>query len=186
MPLPRSQGSAVSQHGRLSPAQEGLQAPSQRVRSKERWKLVLASAFAVFGMSAASGQPEGGLYIAGAGFSFQVAAERALSQNPGGRRFFLLTLPPEAAALGPRATPRQRSLRERVQAGNGVLLVCQRDIESRRLDPANLAAGVVPVRGWPAQGSNALPAGQRYFPDENPAQLPAADEALRRLRSTCA
>ena len=47
----------------------------------------------------ASAQSEGGLYIAGAGFSFQVAAERALAQNPGGRRFFVLSLPPETAAL---------------------------------------------------------------------------------------
>ena len=33
---------------------------------------------------------------------------------------------------------------------------------------------------------NELPAGQRYFADENPANLPAANKALRRLRSTCA
>jgi hypothetical protein len=30
-----------------------------------------------------------------------------------------------------------------------------------------------------------LPPGERYFKDENPAHLPASNEALRRLRSTC-
>ena len=39
------------------------------------------------------------------------------------------------------------------------------------------ASGVVPVRGWPAPGSNELPAGQRYFPNEDPSKLPAANEA---------
>ncbi|HRC38047.1 MAG TPA: hypothetical protein PK420_08270, partial [Rubrivivax sp.] len=69
----------------------------------------LATLLAVAGASAASAQSEGGLYIAGAGFSFQVAAERAMSQNPDGRRFFLLTLPPETAALGAAsASPAQR------------------------------------------------------------------------------
>ena len=143
----------------------------------------LAAAFCTAGAAAAS---EGGLYIAGDGSSFQVAAERAMSQNPGGRRFFLLTLPGEAAALGATATPAQRQLRARVLAANGVLLVCQRDLDNGRIPATGLDAAVVPVRGWPPSGSNALPAGQRYLPDENPAQLPVANKALRRLRSTCA
>lgn len=140
---------------------------------------------AVAGASAASAQAEGGLYIAGAGFGFQVAAERAISQNPGGRRFFLLTLPPEAAALGASASPLQRRLRERVVAANGVLLVCQRDLDNGRIDGTRLASGVVPVRGWPGRGSDELPAGQRHFPNEDPSKLPVANEALRQLRSTC-
>jgi hypothetical protein len=125
---------------------------------------------------------EGGLHIAGDGFSFKTAAQRGLAQNPGGRRFFLLTLPPQAASLRANATPTQARLRDRVIAGNGVLLVCQRDLDNGRIDAGNLAAGVVPVRG----ASNELPAGERYFAGENPASLPAANEALRRLRSTCA
>jgi hypothetical protein len=145
----------------------------------------LVALLAVAGASAASAQAEGGLYIAGAGFGFQVAAERAISQNPGGRRFFLLTLPPEAAALGVSASPLQRGLRERVVAANGVLLVCQRDLDNGRIDATRLASGVVPVRGWPGPGSHELPAGQRYFPNEDPSRLPAANEALRQLRSTC-
>lgn len=48
---------------------------------------------------AAFGKAEGGVYIAGAGFTFQQAAERGLSKNPGGRRFFLLAVPPETDAL---------------------------------------------------------------------------------------
>ena len=125
---------------------------------------------------------EGGLYIAGAGFSFQQAAERALAQNPGGNRFFLLTLPAEAAVLGNRASAAQQRLRERVLAANGVLLVCQRDLDTGRINADSLVPGVVPVRG----ASNDLPAGQRYFAGEDPANLPASNKALRRLRSTCA
>jgi hypothetical protein len=124
---------------------------------------------------------EGGLYIAGSGFSFQQAAERALAQNPGGARFFVLSLPDEAAALSERAPPAQQRLRERLLAANGVLLVCQRDLDNGRINAANLIPAVVPVRGH----SSDLPAGQRYFAGENPANLPAANEALRRLRSTC-
>jgi hypothetical protein len=141
-----------------------------------------AVALALACAGAASAAAEGGLYIAGAGFSFQQAAERAIAQNPGGNRFFVLTLPAQAAALGPRASPAQKRLRERVLAANGVLLVCQRDLDNGRISSDNLAAGVVPVRG----ASNDLPAGERYFAGENPANLPAANEALRRLRSTCA
>lgn len=133
----------------------------------------------------AAAQSEGGLYVAGTGFSFKTAAERGLAQNPGGRRFFVLAVPPESAALTSAATRSQQRLRERVLAANGALLVCQRDLDNGRIAAARLAPGVVAVRGWPAQGSRELPAGQRHFEGESPADLPAADEALRRLRSTC-
>jgi hypothetical protein len=134
----------------------------------------------------APAQSEGGLYIAGgAGFSFQQAAERGIAQNPGGQRFFLLSLPPQTAALTTGAAAPLAAIRSRVVAANGVLLVCQRDIDSGKVNAANLVPGVVAVRGWPPPGSQALPDGQRYYPGENPANLPAAMEALRRLRSTC-
>jgi hypothetical protein len=135
--------------------------------------------------SPVSAKSEGGLYIAGAGFSFQVAAERAISQNPGGRRFFVLSLPPETAALAASASGARARLRDRVVAANGMLLVCQRDIDNGKVNAARLVPGVVAVRGWPRQGSNELPDGQRYFANENPADLPAANEALRQLRSAC-
>jgi hypothetical protein len=147
-------------------------------------RAVLGVAAALLAAGAAA-QAEGGLYIAGAGFSFQVAAERGLSQNPGGRRFFVLSLPPETTALLASASAPLAALRNRVAAGNGVLLVCQRDIDNGRVNASALAPGVVPVRGWPATGGSELPAGQRYLPGENPADLPAANEALRQLRSTC-
>ena len=140
-----------------------------------------AAALLLTGAGCAWAASEGGLYIADAGFSFQQAAQRALAQNPGASRFFVLTLPPAAGALGRQATPAQQRLRERVVAANGVLLVCQRDLNNGRISADGLAAGVVPVRG----NSNDLPSGQRYFADENPAHLPAANKALRRLRSTC-
>jgi hypothetical protein len=146
---------------------------------------VLVSLLLGLGMSCASAQSEGGLYVAGDGFSFQVAAQRALSQNPRGARFFLLSLPPETVALRASMTGRTATLRQQVVAANGVLLVCRRDIDAGRVDPEALVAGVVAVRGWSTAGSPALPAGQRYFADEDATQLPRADNALRRLRSAC-
>lgn len=134
---------------------------------------------------AATAQDEGGLYIAGSGFSFEQAANRALSQNPKGQRFFVLVLPPNTGALMASAPKSSAALRERVVAGNGVLLVCQRDIDNGSIDATKLAPGVVAVRGFPPPGSNAIPPGERYLPDENRANLPQANEALRRLRSTC-
>jgi hypothetical protein len=41
------------------------------------------------------------------------------------------------------------------------------------------------LRGFPPPGSNALPPGERYFRGEDRSTLPADNEALRRLRSTC-
>ena len=156
--------------------------PSGTLRS---WRWAVPTALAALLTTVASAQSEGGLYIAGDGFSFQVAAERALAQNPGGRRFFVLALPSEAAALSARATPAQRRLRERVVAANGVLMVCQRDLDNGRLNAAQLQPEVVPVRGWSSGGSNPLPPGERYFPGEDRSNLPAANEALRQLRATC-
>jgi hypothetical protein len=130
-------------------------------------------------------QTEGGLYIAGAGFSFEQAANDGLSRNPGGQRFFLLALPPETEALTAKAPKALAAVRERVVAGNGVLLVCKRDIESSAVDASKLVPGVTAVRGWPPRGSDALPPGQRHYADEDPARLPQADELLRRLRTTC-
>ena len=133
----------------------------------------------------AAAQPEGGLYVAGAGFSFEQAADDGLSRNPGGGRFFLLALPPQTEALTTKASRSQTAARQRVIDGNGVLLVCQRDIDNGSVDASRLVPGVVAVRGWPPAGSSDLPAGQRYFPNEDPAKLPQSDEMLRRLRSTC-
>ena len=146
----------------------------------------LVAAVLLAAATLAGAQPgEGGLYIAGAGFSFDAAAQRALAQNTAGQRFFLLSLPPEASALRRNALPVQAQWRERVLAANGVLLVCQRDLDLGRIDAASLVSQVVPVRGWPPKGSPAWPAGQRTFAGEDRASLPAANEALRRLRSTC-
>jgi len=130
-------------------------------------------------------QVEGGLYIAGDGFTLEQAADRALAQNPGGQRFFVLVLPPHTQALTLTAPDAQVSVRSRILAGNGVLLVCQRDIDNGTINRTSLLPGAVPVRGWPPPGSDALPEGQRYYPDENPANLPQATTALRRLRATC-
>ena len=157
--------------------------PSTRARALG-WPATIA-ALALLWSATAFAASQGGLYIAGDGFSFSTAAERGLAQNPGGRRFFVLTLPPEAGALLRTAPPAQVRLRDRVIAANGVLLVCQRDLDNGRINASALVEGVVPVRGFPARGSPQLPHGERYFPGENPAQLPAANEALRRLRSTC-
>lgn len=155
---------------------------SSLVRPCRAW--LLAAALGALAGGAVA-RDEGGLYIAGDGFSFQAAAERALAQNRGGQRFFLLTLPDQAAALRLQASPAQVRLRQRVIAGNGVLLVCQRDLASGRLNAAALVPQVVPVRGWPPTGATQPPASQRLFPGEDPATLPASDTALRRLRAAC-
>jgi hypothetical protein len=133
----------------------------------------------------AAAQDEGGLYIAGYGFSFEQAANRGLAQNPKGQPFFVLALPPNTEALMKSAPKSAAAVRDRVVASRGVLLVCQRDIDSGSTDAARLVPGVVAVRGFPPPGSNAIPHGERYFPDEDRANLPQANEALRRLRSTC-
>ena len=150
-----------------------------------RWRAAGWAAVALAAASAASAQSEGGLYIAGAGASFQAAAQRALAQNPAGRRFFLLALPPESTALTTRASTAQAALRDRVRRSNGVLFVCQRDIDSGRVPAALLAPGVVAVRGWPASQAGDLSDSARALAGEDPALLPVSNEALRRLRSSC-
>jgi len=148
--------------------------------------VALAAALCAAGSAApAAAQSEGGLYIAGYGFSFQEVAERAISQNTGGQRFFVLALPQEAGALTAQAARPLAAARERVLAANGVLFVCQRDIDEGLINAAALVPGVVAVRGWPAQGGSTMPQGERYFKGEDPANLPASNTALRRLRSTC-
>ncbi len=154
----------------------------QRARIARLGAAVLVSCALPLGAAA---QDEGGLYIAGSGFSFELTADRGLSQNAKGQRFFVLALPPNTEALMKSAPPSSVAVRDRVVAGNGVILVCQRDIDNGSIDATKLAPGVVAVRGFPPPGSNAIPPGERYFPDENRANLPQANEALRRLRSTC-
>ena len=87
------------------------------VMASKASKAVKASSViaAVLLAAAAAAQPaQGGLYIAGDGFSFETAAQRGLAQNPGGRRFFLLgrTLARRLRLLGYRygVTQRQRVL----------------------------------------------------------------------------
>jgi hypothetical protein len=130
-------------------------------------------------------QGEGGLYIAGYRFSFEQAAEQGLARNPGGQRFFVLALPPNTAALTTAAPQSATAVRDRVVASGGLLFVCQRDIDNGSVDAAKLVPGVVAVRGFPPRGSNAIPRGERYFPDENREQLPRNNRTLKRLRSTC-
>lgn len=145
----------------------------------------LAAAACAAAIPAASAQTEGGLYIAGDGFSFQQAASHAVATNPRGQRFFLVSVPPETSALATAATGAPAAARDQAIAAGAVLLVCQRDVDSGKVDRANLVPGVVAVRGWPRGGNPQLQEG-RYFAGENPANLPVADEALRRLRSICA
>jgi hypothetical protein len=130
-------------------------------------------------------QAEGGLYIAESRFSFEQAAEQGLERNPPGQRFFLLALPPNLAALTTAAPQSAAAVRDRVVASGGLLYVCQRDIDNGSVDAAQLVPGVVAVRGFPPRGSDAIPRGERYFPDENRDQLPRKNRTLKRLRSAC-
>src|SRR5512137_3011679 len=92
-------------------------------------------------------QVEGGLYIAGSGFSFEQAAEQGLARNPKGQRFFVLALPPNTAALTTAAAQSAVAVRDRVVASGGLLYVCQRDIDDGSVDAAKLVPGVIAVRG---------------------------------------
>jgi hypothetical protein len=134
---------------------------------------------------AALAQAEGGLYIAGYRHNFERAAEQGLSRNPPGQRFFVLALPPNTAALTTAATPTAAALRERVVAAGGQLLVCQRDIDNGKVNAATLVPGVAAVRGFPPRGSDAIPRGERYYPDEDRSVLPQDNRSLKRLRKTC-
>jgi hypothetical protein len=147
--------------------------------------LLAAAGLAAVPAAQAAEPPEGGLYIAGYGFGFPEVANRAISQNPGSRRFFVLALPPETNALRKKAPRALAAARDRVIAANGILFVCQRDIDNRLVDAATLMPGVIAVRGWPPLDDDSLPHGERYFKDEDRANLPASNEALRRLRATC-
>jgi hypothetical protein len=143
------------------------------------WLLLL---LAFVGKAAAS---DGGLYVAGGSFTFETAVERALAQNPTPRRFFLLTVGSAVRGLSVVAPPELAEPRSNALARGAVFLVCQRDIDKQLYTLLELVPGVVAVRGWPEPGSNALPPGALHYSDEDPASLPAAADALRRLRSTC-
>ena len=134
---------------------------------------------------AALAQAEGGLYIAGYRHNFERAAEQGLARNPAGQRFFVLALPPNTVALTAAATPSAAAVRERVVAAGGLLLVCQRDIDDGKVDAAALVPGVFAVRGFPPRGSNAIPRGERYYPDEDRTRLPQDNRSLKRLRKAC-
>jgi hypothetical protein len=130
-------------------------------------------------------QAEGGLYIAGYRHNFERAAEQGLARNPAGQRFFVLALPPNTTALTRSASPSAAAVRERVAAAGGLLLVCQRDIDNGKIDAATLVPGVVAVRGFPPRGSDAIPRGERYYPDEDRTRLPQDNRSLKRLRKAC-
>jgi hypothetical protein len=141
-----------------------------------------AAALTTAALCAVAAPSEGGLYIAGAGFTFQ----QALAKNPGGQRFFLLAIPPETRAVMTTASAQRAATRDRVVAAGGVLMVCQRDIDNGKIAASSLAPGVVAVRGWTRVRTDDMPLGARYFKGEDPSNLPASNNALRQLRSTCA
>lgn len=156
-----------------------------------RTAVLPASLLALFFLSwtalPAQAQNAGGLYVAGAGFSFAQAARQALSENPGGGgRFFVLVLPPATDALAASgASAEALELRAQVQARGGSLLVCRRDVAAGAMPAAGLMPGVQVVRGWPQPGGPQLAANSDYYPDESPAALPAATDVLHRLRAAC-
>lgn len=148
----------------------------------KNWVLALACAVSATAMA----QTDGGLYYAGKQFSFTQAVERGLAQNPGPRaRFFVVAVPPEDLGLSQGAPKQLASLRARAQAAGAQFYVCQRDVDAGTVKIKDLVPGVVAVRGWPPAGSKELPAGSRYFADEDPAKLPASTTVLRRLREIC-
>jgi len=159
-----------------------------RLLSAKTASLVALGAAALIGCAlpgTALAQAEGGVYIAGYGISFERAAEQGIARNPPGQRFFVLALPPNTEALAKTATGSVVALRDRIVARGAILMVCQRDIDNGSVDAATLVQGVVPVRGFPPRGSDAIPRGERYYPDENRATLPRNNNSLKRLRKAC-
>lgn len=131
-----------------------------------------------------SAQPGGALYVAGAGFDFPQVAERALAQNAG-NRFFLLVVGDAIRYLALTAPGEMVEVRNQVARENVQFLVCQRDLDNGTYRLLDLVPGTVAVRGFPPPGSTALPVENKYYADENPADLPWSTESLRRLRATC-
>lgn len=160
-------------------------APRRRPLARTALRLAAAIAVACALPWPARAQSEGGLYIAGYGFSFANASRQAVAQNPQGQRFFVLALPPNTVALTRRAKRSDVAARDRVVARGGVLLVCQRDVDSGAVRAADLVPGVVVVRGFPPPGGADIPPGERFFPGEDGSRLPQSNTTLRRLRSTC-
>ena len=159
--------------------------PTNRISLRAR-VCTVAATLCVSAVPVASAQSEGGLYIAGAGFTFQQAVQQGIAKNPGGQRFFVLAIPPETRAMTTTASGQLAAARERVVAAGGVLIrlpARHRQRQDRRSQPGSRRAS---VRGWTRVRTDDMPLGARYFKDEDPSTLPASSNALRQLRSTCA
>jgi len=130
-------------------------------------------------------QEPGGLYIAGDQFTFEQAAQRALSENVQGERFFVVVLAPAAQPLDRNAFGDAVTLRNRILVARGVLIVCQRDVARGAINASTLVPGVVTLRGWPPPDFDTWPPNQLYYPGEDPARLPVSTEQLRRARAVC-
>jgi hypothetical protein len=127
----------------------------------------------------------GGLYVSGTNFTFQEAVERGVAMNPNSTRFYVLAVGDAVRGLSVVAPQELVEIRNRGAAAGALYLVCQRDIERGDFSLLDLVPGVVSVRGFPPPGSNELPVGEKYYPGEDPANLPESTELLRRLRATC-
>jgi hypothetical protein len=156
-----------------------------------RSSLVFRSRLAALVCAALLGPPAlaqntGGLFIAGGGgFGFAQAARQALAKG-GGAGSFVLVLPPATDALAASgASAEAVDLRKQLMAAGGSLLVCRRDVTAGAVPAAGLMPGVQIVRGWPQPGGPQLVPNTNFYPDENPASLPAATDLLQRLRSAC-
>lgn len=127
----------------------------------------------------------GGLYIAGSGFTFQEAVERGVAVNTISSRFFVLAVGDAVRGLSVVAPPELVKVRNQGAAAGALYLVCQRDLDRGDFLLTDLVPGVVAVRGFPPPGSSELPPGEKYYPGEEPGNLPESTEMLRRLRATC-
>ena len=135
--------------------------------------------------AAASAQGEGGLYIAGGNFDFTQAIDRAIAQHPTPSKFFVLVTGDAVRALSVVAPPELVEVRNMGAKHGAVYLVCRRDVDRELFRMNELISSVVAVRGWPPPGTDELPPGKNYYPNEDPANLPRSTELLRRLRATC-
>lgn len=146
--------------------------------------LALLTLLALAGAGAQPGPAGGNLYVAGGGFDFATTVDRALAQNPNSR-FFLLVVGDAIRYLTLTAAPEQVEVRNRAARGNVQFLVCERDLRNGDYRLGDFVPGTVAVRGFPPPGSPALPVENKFYADEDPANLPWSTETLRRLRATC-
>lgn len=106
---------------------------------------------------------EGGVYVAGQGFTLEQAISQALAENASGakRRFWIVVSGRDAARLASAdADSGLRDSVKHVRAQGGIVYVCESDMRAQGIAPTKLMPEVVPVQGFggaPTESGSPLP-----------------------------